>query len=160
MLNIKDYSGKGYPHRSLLEVNADAHSQLHSVVESFSDENLSYKIDGYERSIGDVISHTLTTARYYFIGHLALGLSVDDYSEPKIASVKDALDLIQENLDEMSSLIEKLDAQDLASTIKTEWGQEMSKELAVWQGITQIMLHLGELCVMAGNGGFYKGTLG
>lgn len=160
MLKLKDFSSKENPYRPLLEVNNDVHSQLYSVVETFGDNNLFHKIKGYDRTVAEVISHTLTTHQSYFIGHLSLGKAVDDYSEPKITSVKDALGMIQKNLEETNDLICNMSQKDFTARIKTEWGQELTKEMAVWMGITQIMLHLGEVCVMAGNGGFYKGTLG
>ncbi|MBN2100419.1 DinB family protein [Candidatus Dojkabacteria bacterium] len=160
MLNTPDVSSKEYPYRSLLQVNNDVHSQLYSVVESFLDQNLKHMVKEYDRNIAQVISHTLTTERYYFIGHLAEGKSIENYDEPTIKTIKQALEMIQENLDQTNSQIENLSIEDLNTTIKTEWGQEMTKELALWQGITQIMLHTGEICLMAGIGGFYKGVLG
>ena len=160
MLQVPDYP-KRSSQKSLHEVNIDVHSQLYSVIETLKDEHLKFKIDTYDRTIGSILSHTLSTQEHFFIGFLALGNKTEaDYKEPTVTTIKEAVKLIQDNLNSTTKLISGISAEELKKEIKTEWGQVMSKELAIWQGITQITLHTGEICVMAGIGGFYKGTLG
>ncbi|MFQ5493697.1 MAG: DinB family protein [Candidatus Dojkabacteria bacterium] len=161
MLKTITASTKNYPHKSLLEVNADVHTQVYSVIESFKDENLAFRIDHYDRTIGDILSHALMTQRHFFLGFLVMGNEEEsDYKEPKLSNIDEALDMIQKNYDITTKLIQGLSDEDLNVVIKTEWGQEMSKELAAWQGISQIMQHVGEITVIAGIGGFYEGVLG
>lgn len=154
-------SPTSFPHKSLLDVNTDVHSQIYSVLESFSDNDLAYKIDSYDKSIGDILSHMLQTQYHYFLGYQVNGDSGEaDYEEPKIESIKEALDIIQENYERSSETIKGLSKETLAVKVKTSWGQEIDKELGVWLGIMQLSQHLGEITVLAGHGGFYKGTLG
>jgi uncharacterized damage-inducible protein DinB len=150
-----------YPYKSLVTINTDAHEQLQSVIETFSDENLQVKVNNYDRSIAGIVSHTLTTEIQYFIKHLAMGnADAANYNEPQIATVREALEMIKKNLNESNSLINSFPEEKLNEVIATEWGTKMTREVAIWQGITQIMMHLGEITLMAGQAGFYQGTLG
>lgn len=149
-----------YPYLSLIEVNSDVHTQLYSVIETFEDKHLSFTVESYDRSIAQVIAHTLTTPKEYFIEHLVLGQDISDYSEPKIESVHQALEMTEQTLIDIERLIKNIDKDEFQKIIKTEWGQEMRKELAIWQALNHVVLHTGELTLMAGQGGFYKGTLG
>lgn len=149
-----------YPYKLLLEGNADAHSQLYSVVETFKDEHLSYKNpDVKSRTCGEIISHTVCTQSCFFTNSLVLGKK--EKCECKVpASIDDALKMIQGNLMNMSKTWQDISVEELETEITTEWGQIMSKELALFQSIEHFMYHVGELCFLAGMGGFYQGTLG
>jgi uncharacterized damage-inducible protein DinB len=149
-----------YPYLSLQEVNTEVHMQLYSVLETFEDKHLSFTVDGYERSIAQVIAHTLTTPKEYFIEHLVLDKDISDYSEPEIESIQQALKLTEKAMNDIECIIKDIDRKELQKIIKTEWGQEMRKELAIWQALNHVVLHTGELTLMAGQGGFYQSTLG
>lgn len=160
MLKTKDYKKYKYPLRLLLEGNSDAHSQLYSVVESLKDEHLGYKHPKVKnRTIGEMVSHAICTQYGFYTCSLVIGKECKcECGEPK--TVKEALELIQKNLDEITKLWKKFTKEELQKEIKTEWGQVMSKELALFQSIEHIVYHVGEICFIAGIGGFYKGVLG
>lgn len=160
MLKTKNYKKYKYPLRLLLEGNSDAHVQLYSVVESLRDKHLKYKhADVKNRNIGEMISHALCTQYCFYSHQLVLGRECKcAHKTPK--TIKVALDMIQKNLDDVLKLWEGMSKDELQREFKTEWGQVMSKELALFQSIEHIMYHVGEICFMAGIGGFYKGVLG
>ena len=159
-IKIPNLKKKDYPYKLLLEGNVDVHAQLYLIVETFKDEHLSYKHPEVKsRTIGELISHTLCTQRCYFTDSLVL--EKKEKCECKIpTNVKEALEMIQENLDQITKIWSKIPMKELEKEFKAEWGQVMTKELALFVSIEHYMYHVGEICFIAGMGGFYQGTLG
>lgn len=161
-LKIPNTKGLVYPLKLLIEGNSDAHSQLYSVIGSLEDKNLTYKHPSVKnRTIAEMISHALCTQSCFYTSVLVLGNKEGCNPECRVPkSVPEALKRIQTNLNNVTRKWSKLSEVDLGKEIKTEWGQVMTEEIALFQSIEHMMYHVGEICFLAGIGGFYKGVLG
>lgn len=160
MLKIKDLAKYSYPYKLLLEGLADSHSKLYSVIESFKDKNLTYKNSAVKnRNIGEMVSHIVCAQVCFYTQKLVQGEDIKcECFVPK--TIKEALEMIQENLDRISRIWTEIDEKEFEKEVRTEWGQVMTKEVALLQSIEHTMYHVGEICFLAGMGGFYKGVLG
>lgn len=149
-----------YPHKLLIEEAADAHSQLYSVIESFKDSNLKFRLPNSEnRSIVEMLSHALCTQLCFYTKELVLGQK-DKCRCKTPKTINEALNSIQQNLDEISKIWTNIPVEELQKEFKTEWRQVMTKELALLQSVEHMMYHIGEICFLSGLRGFYKGILG
>jgi hypothetical protein len=150
--------GKTYPLSLLIEGNIDAHSQLYEVLSSFKDKDLTYKFKD-NRTISEMISHTLCTQYCFYTHTLVLGKECKcPHSNPR--TVNKATGMIEKNLDDVTKIWSQLKEKSFKEEFKSEWGQILTKELALFQSIEHFMYHVGEICLTAGIGGFYRGTLG
>jgi len=159
MLKLPDLSGVSDPLKLLIEGNFDTYSQLYAVIESFKDENLDFKLSPELRSIKEIMLHTICTQICFYTNELLLGkkgeCSCGDFN-----NVKSALEFIEGSFNKITEVWKNIDQSDLEKLIKTEWGAKMTGRIALFQSITQLMYHISEICLYAGRGGFYKGTLG
>lgn len=155
-----DFKKYEYPYKLLLEGAADVLGQMYSVVETFKDEDLKYENpDIKNRTIGEMIYHSLC-AQICFYTHEVL-LNKKEECKCKVPeTIKEALEMIHSNLDTITKIWPQIRKDKLNEVFKTDWGQTMTKENAMLQSVTHMMYHIGEICFLAGIGGFYKGTLG
>jgi len=159
-MKMPSIRGVKYPHSILIEGSADAHSQLYSVIESFKDTHLLYKHKDDDRTLSDIISHALCTQYCWYTQEIVLENKTKKCACKAELTIEKTLESIQKNLERTSRKWKQLSEKELQTEIKTEWGQIMSKELALFQSIEHMMYHVGEICYIAGLGAFYKGTLG
>jgi uncharacterized damage-inducible protein DinB len=141
-------------------VNADMLTNLRSVVESLKDEHLSYRPDNVKvRTIGELVSHILCTQECYYTNELVLEREEEcTCSSPN--TVKEALRMIDEYEKRILDVWGGISVSELMKEFDTEWGQRLSKELALFQSIEHSMHHIGQICLIASIGGFYKNVLG
>jgi hypothetical protein len=142
----------------LIEGNNATLGDLYSVLETFNDKNLQYKYKD-SRTIAQIIKHIACSQNCMYLDEFILGEKGKcTCQEPK--TIKQALKIVQDLKVYYAKIVKGLDKDELAKTFTTEWGQSLTKELALFQSITHTAYHISEICFLAGLGGFYKGTLG
>lgn len=159
-MKIPSLKKMSYPQRLLIEGASDAHAQLYSVIESFKDADLSYKHKKDDRSIAEIVSHALCCQYCWYTRELVLEKETQPCTCRAEKSVVKTLKNIQQNQKRVAQTWKQISQKELQKEFKTEWGQVMTKELALFQSVEHMMYHVGEICYIAGLGGFYKGTLG
>lgn len=157
-----DLSKHKYPLRLLLAGNEDTWYSMLTVIEDLKPKQLAYKHEGIkQRSIAEMINHTLDTQYGFYTKHLVLGakMPADLYKNlPK--SVKEAQKRITDTYKKIVRLWRGLTQKDLKKKIHTEWGQILTGEQALFQSITHTHYHVSEICFLRGLGGFPTTALG
>ena len=74
--------------------------------------------------------------------------------------VTDAQTRVVETFSKTVELWKGLKAEDFGRKIKTEWGQTLTGELALFQSITHTHYHVSEICFLRGLGGFPTKAMG
>lgn len=157
-----DFTKHRYPLRTLLLGNTDTWSAMLEVIEDLTPEQLIYKHPGIkQRRIAEIIDHALDTQSGFYTKHLVLGEEVPPtlYKNPPATS-KEAQRRIAETFEKIMKLWQNLTDKDFAKEIKTEWGQVLTGELALFQSITHTHYHVSEICFLRGLGGFPTSALG
>ena len=156
-----DFSKYSYPLRLLLIGNEDAWNNICAAVADLTSKQLSYKHPGIkQRSIAGMVNHALDCQYGFYTKSLLLGeeYKILELSLPKTVeeAVKNVVDIYKKTLE----IWEKLDKKEFQREIKTEWGQVLTGELALFQSITHTAYHLSEICFLRGLGGFPTNVMG
>ena len=147
-----------YPARILIEGNRSTINDLCGVVATFTDDNLKYKHQD-SRTIAEIIQHIICSQNCMYLNSFVLGKKTKcNCHTPK--TVKEAIKAINGLDPYFAEVVNSLESEDYQVKFKTEWGQELTKELALFQSVTHTSYHISEICFLAGLGGFYKNTMG
>ena len=91
---------------------------------------------------------------------LVLGKKYEELKMSLPKTAKKAQKSIVEVYKRTLEIWEKLDKKDFQKEIKTEWGQVLTGELALFQSVTHTAYHLSEICFLRGLGGFPTNVMG
>ena len=167
-----DFVNINYPLKILLLGNQDTWGSMLAVIADLTPEQLTYKASGLasfaykhpnyvQRNIAEMINHALDTQYGFYTKHLVLGEDLPEplYKNLAQSAVEAQLRII-ETYQKVVDLWGKLTAQDFTKEIKTEWGQTLTGELALFQSITHTHYHVSEICFLRGLGGFPTQVMG
>lgn len=156
-----DFNKFGYPLRLLLEGNTDTWYSLLSVIEDLTPNQLVYKHPGLEqRTIVEMINHALDTQYSFYTQNLVLGQPYQQLYLGLPQTVGEAQKRIGDTFTKTVKLWQDLKPEDFVKEIKTEWGQTLTGELALFQSITHTHYHVSEICFLRGLGGFPTKAMG
>ena len=156
-----NFSNINYPLRLLIMGNIDTWSSMLAIIEDLTPEQLVYKHPNYkQRCITEMTNHALDTQYSFYTQNLILGRPYKElYSNlPKTAA--EAQKRIVKTFVETIKLWKGLTPDDFTKDIKTEWGQILTGELALFQSITHTHYHVSEICCLRGLGGFPTKVMG
>ena len=155
-------AGYQYPLKLLLIGNEDTWNSMLSVISDLTPEQFTYKHPGIkQRSIREIISHTLSTQYYFYTEHLVLGQKLskqDPITQPK--DIAEAQKQIINTYRQVTKLWQQLKPELFTQEIKTDWGQVMTCELVLFQSITHTHYHVSEINFLRGLGGFSTQVMG
>ncbi|MDP3994635.1 MAG: DinB family protein [bacterium] len=157
-----DLTGISYPLKTLLLGNKDTWDSMLAVITDLTSEQLTHKQPNYtQRSITEMINHALDTQYGFYTKQLVLGeKSPKPLYENLAKTVAETQQRIVDTYQKVVNLWGKLTAQDFTKEIKTEWGQTLTGELALFQSITHTHYHVSEICFLRGLGGFPTKVMG
>ena len=155
------FSKYDYPSKLLLIGNEDVWNNFCAVVEDLTPEQMSYKHSGIkQRSIAEIVNHALDCQNSFYTKSLVLGKKYEELKMSLPKTAKKAQKSIVEVYKRTLEIWEKLDKKDFQKEIKTEWGQVLTGELALFQSVTHTAYHLSEICFLRGLGGFPTNVMG
>ena len=150
-----------YPLCLLLEGNSDTWYSLLSVIKDLTPDQLAYKHSGSNlRTIAEMINHALDTQYSFYTQNLILGQPYKQLYSDLPKTVEEAQKRIGDTFTKIVELWQDLKPQDFTKEIKTEWGQTLTSELALFQSITHTHYHVSEICFLRGLGGFPTKAMG
>lgn len=157
-----DLASFSYPLKTLLLGNKDTWSSMMAVIADLTPEQLVYKHPNYEqRSIVEMTNHALDTQYGFYTKQLILGeKSPKPLYENLARTAAESQQRIVDTYRKVIDLWGKLTAPDFIKEIKTEWGQTLTGELALFQSITHTYYHISEICFLRGVGGFPTKVMG
>lgn len=157
-----DLASISYPLKTLLLGNKDTWGSMMAVIADLTPEQLAYKHPNCaQRSIAEMIDHALDTQYGFYTKHLVLGEKLPEpLSENLAKTAEEAQQRVVDTYQKVADLWGKLTEQDFIKEIKTEWGQTLTGELALFQSITHIHYHVSEICFLRGLGGFPTQVMG
>ena len=156
-----DFSKFSYPLKVLLEGNTDTWYSLLSVIEDLTPQQLVYKHPNYaQRCIAEMINHALDTQYGFYTQNLVLGQSYQPLYADLPGTVTEAQKRIAETFAKTVEVWKSLQPKDFIKEIKTEWGQTLAGELALFQSNTHTHYHVSEVCFLRGLGGFPTKVMG
>ena len=131
---------------------------LVSVLKTFKDEHLSARYKG-SRTIAEILQHIHCSQNCMYLNDFIMNNKRNcECNAPK--TIKEAISNIEEMKSYFTQIIKELNETDFKKEFTTEWGQDLTKEKALFQSITHTSYHLSEICFIAGLNNFYQGTLG
>ncbi len=157
-----DLASVDYPLKTLLLGNEDTWGSMMAVIADLTPEQLTHKHPNYaQRSIAEMINHALDTQYGFYTKQLILGVKSPELLYENLAkTAAEAQQRIVAAYQKVVDLWGKLTAQDFTKEIKTEWGQTLTGELALFQSITHTHYHVSEICFLRGLGGFPTKAMG
>ena len=157
-----DFSQLDQPLKLLLEGNEDTWSSMLAVVADLTVEQLAYKHPGYnQRSIAEMVNHALDTQYGFYTTNLVVGEALPKpLYKDSVKTVEETPQRIINVYQRIVRLWKSLKDKDLSKEIKTEWGQVLTGELALFQSITHTHYHVSEICFLRGLGGFPTQVMG
>jgi len=157
-----DFSTYKYPLRFLLLGNEDTWSAFLQVIEDLTPDQLAYKHQDYsQRTIAEMVNHALDTQYGFYTQHVVLGNPIPEnlYKDlPK--TTEEGIKRVVEVYKKTCNLWKGLNEDVFRKEIKTEWGQVLTGELALFQSVTHTHYHLSEICFLRGLGGFPTQVMG
>ena len=160
-LETIDYQKIEYPMKTLLMGNEDTWSGLLAVIEDLTDEQLKFKSteNPNQRSIAEIIKHVPET-QYGFYTLILVLEKPGEVVFDKPQTVEEAKKMLADAYQKTVSTWLKITKEQLERKFTTEWGQELTGELALFQSITHTHYHLSEICFLRGCGGFPTKAMG
>lgn len=162
MLPKNDFSQYQYPLRTLFMGNEDTWNSMMAVISDLKPEQLAYTYPNYkQRSIAEMINHTMDSQYLFYTKHLVMGEETPNNIYPNLAkTAEEAISRIVDTYTKTTELWKKITPAMLSKEIKTEWGQVLTGEPALFQSITHTHYHVSEICFLRGLGGFPTSALG
>lgn len=160
-LETIDYQKIDYPMKTLLMGNEDTWPSLVDVIEDLTDEQLKFKSkeNPSQRSIAEIIKHVPETQYGFYTLTLVLEKPEEVvFDEPQ--TVEEAKKMLADAYQKTALTWQKISKEQLERKFATEWGQEMTGELALFQSITHTHYHVSEICFLRGCGGFSTEVMG
>lgn len=160
-LETIDYKKIDYPMKTLLMGNEDTWWGLLSVIEDLTDEQLKFKSkeNPNQRSIAEIIKHVPETQYGFYTLKLVLEKPGEVvFDEPQ--TVEEAKKTLTNAYQKTISTWQKITKKQLERKFTTEWGQELTGELALFQSITHTHYHVSDICFLRGCGGFPTKVMG
>lgn len=160
-LKTIDYQKTEYPMKTLLMGNEDTWVSLLEVIEDLTDEQLKFKSkeNPKQRSIAEIIKHIPETQYGFYTLTLVLEKPEEViFDEPQ--TVEEAKKVLSDAYQKIVSTWQKATKEQLERKFTTEWGQELTGELALFQSITHTHYHVSEICFLRGCGGFPTEVMG
>lgn len=157
-----DFSQISYPLKTLLLGNEDTWGSMVAIVSDLTPEQLRYAHPNInQRSIAEMVNHALDTQYGFYTRKLVL---CEDLPKPLYEGLpetaKDALQRISDTYLKVVELWKGIDQEKLSQEIKTEWGQTLTGELALFQSITHTHYHVSEIVFLRSLGGFSTSVMG
>lgn len=157
-----DLTGINYPLKSLLLGNEDTWGSMIVVVADLTPDQITYKYPNYtQRCIAEMVNHALDTQYGFYTKNLILGEKLPEPLYKDLAkTAEEAQQRILDTYQKVVNLWKNLGVQDFTKEIKTEWGQILTGELALFQSITHTHYHVSEICFLRGLGRFPTKVMG
>lgn len=156
-----NFSKEKCPLKTLFLGNKDTWDSVVTVIQDLKSKQLSYKHSSYKhRTIAEMINHALDTQYSFYTNNLVLGKKYQVLKLPLPKTADAAFHNILKIYKKTVDLWRGLGNKDLTKKIKTEWGQTLTGELALFQSITHTHYHLSEICFLRGLGGFPTDVMG